>query len=192
MYICKILIKRQVYWIIEQPTSSLLFDHPRMARFLARHQDIIYKAVLDMGCWSLRSPKATLLVGTAPYLPHLSRKMSSCEREAMVDSAMAIQTAKTYFDKEGKKRTSGLRALKSTQSYPVGFGAAHCLVYHNQIGAHVDRQLPGAGLCDDDDDSGEDAETIAQDPSLKDIWLKDPKFWHSNLEGEGKLRLKRG
>jgi hypothetical protein len=58
----------QIFWILEQPTSSTLWQHPRCIKLLERHGSSIHRAHTYMGMYGGESPKGMKLVGTAPWL----------------------------------------------------------------------------------------------------------------------------
>ena len=72
VYILILCIKRGVYWTIEQPSSSVLFKHPRWEYLQRRFSSIIFRCDLDLGLYSYTCVKRTLLIGTAPYLGKLA------------------------------------------------------------------------------------------------------------------------
>lgn len=80
-HLIKLIIARGCYWILEQPTSSVMTEHPLMADILA--QDGVYTVRVELGCYNLECPKPIFLFGNAPYLPGLQRQMSSLEKAAM-------------------------------------------------------------------------------------------------------------
>jgi hypothetical protein len=58
----------QVFWVVEQPTSSTLWAHPRCIKLLERHGSLIQRAHTYMGMYGGASQKGMKLVGTAPWL----------------------------------------------------------------------------------------------------------------------------
>ena len=60
--VCK---RRLVNFIIEQPSSSVMFEHPLLKAALEGTTAV----TLQLGSFGLESPKPLCLVGTAPYLP---------------------------------------------------------------------------------------------------------------------------
>ena len=66
-----------LFWILEQPTSSILQDHPtfqRNAKRLGKKQ-----AFLWMRCFGAATPKGTQLWGNAPWLKKTQRKLRKSE-----------------------------------------------------------------------------------------------------------------
>jgi hypothetical protein len=62
-YAVVLCIKRGVHWVIEQPISSVLWDHPRMQAVLEKYADRIDTAVVQMGAYNLEAEKTLKLVG---------------------------------------------------------------------------------------------------------------------------------
>ena len=121
----EICASRGVAWIIEQPSSSLMWEYPAMRACLQRHAAAEVR--LDMGAYGADSPKPTTLMGTAPYLRVLHRRCSGPERIQL--NHEGVETATSWTDAQGNKRCQGTKALKLTQQYPEGFGAAHALAF---------------------------------------------------------------
>lgn len=187
-YILVLAMKRGVYWIIEQPQSSIMWKHPMMARVLQRFEALITTVTADMGAWSLETLKPSVLKGTAPYLHQLARRASGFDRNILKYRINKITTATQYIDASGKKRCAGTADLKATQSYSLNFGAAHALAYCRTCLDEVKTALPGNTLHPDDSD---DEPLVNVDNSLDDIRLNQPDLWHDNAAGEHQLKLKR-
>lgn len=186
-YIIVLAMKRGVYWIIEQPMSSIMWSHPLMERVLTRFGDQIDSVTADMGSWSLETLKPSVFKGTAPYLKQLGRRANSCDREVLKYRINKVETMSSYIDKKGKKRSAGTAELKGTQSYSLNFGAAHALAYHETCLHEVQTALPGNTLNPDD---SEEEPLVNNDNSLDDIRLNKPDMWHDNAAGEQQLQLK--
>eukprot|EP00971_Amphidinium_carterae_P219039 4347983-Amphidinium_carterae.1 len=60
--------KMGVYFIIEQPTSSLLWTHPSMTKALHILRDRTLTVRFKMSIFGSRTAKPTTLVGSAPFL----------------------------------------------------------------------------------------------------------------------------
>ena len=65
VHLCKL---RNVHYIIEQPSSSVMFNHPAMVAALADATHVS----LPLGAFGLESTKPLVLVGSAPYLHQMS------------------------------------------------------------------------------------------------------------------------
>ena len=107
VHILTLLIKRGVYFVIEQPKSSVMFKHPAVQRFKERYADKIEEAGLQMGHWTLENRKDTTLWGWAPHLSsdRINRKMTRQERAWMADGQKVETTH--YWTQNGKKRSRG-------------------------------------------------------------------------------------
>jgi hypothetical protein len=132
LLVCRLCIARGVYFIIEQPTSTCMWEYPNFVDFLNKHPEI-NRVKLQMGAYGLLAQKDTMLLGTAPYLEALHRRMVQSEIQHVANEAM--QTTVSYIDGGGAKRCHGGKDLKQTQAYPLGFGAAHALAYQAHAAA---------------------------------------------------------
>ena len=112
---------RGIYYIIEQPRSSLMFEHPRLKKLLRRHAAAAIKT--ELGAFGAETLKPVIFTGTAPIMDKLAASTSSQCRTLLKRSAR--KTAYVYFDQNGKKCVVGNgKVLKNTQSYPTGLGLA--------------------------------------------------------------------
>ena len=125
VYLLTLLIKRGFYFVVEQPRSSIIWEHPVFKRFLRRWSLLIDDADPQLGSFSLDSRKDTKLRGTAPHLSsgRMRRKMSRQQRRWMDDGHRAKTTV--YWKENGVKKSRGTSVLKSTQAYPVALGCAN-------------------------------------------------------------------
>ena len=131
-FLLRLCAKRGVHWIVEQPASSVLWHYPAMRRCLRDQGLTRPTAVLDMGAFGGSSVKPTHLWGTAPYLPELARTCSAPQRLRL--RVAGVQTTTRTKDAKGRRRCQGTPALKGTQAYPWGFGAAHALAFSGHYG----------------------------------------------------------
>ncbi len=125
--LCSLASARGVWWIVEQPSSSLMFEY---CPWVVLAEGLRPRFVRSyMGAFGADTPKLTLLVGTAPFLGELKRGLrpSDGQRIRNLDVSLTKRSA------DG--RISGSKALKGTQSYPLGFG--------NAVAAAFVRQLQG-------------------------------------------------
>ena len=83
IYVLVLCIKRGIYWLLEQPASSALFRHPRWLWLIKRFGRFIRSIKFDMGAWRVDCVKSTILVGTAPYIEDIGRRLTSNEREVV-------------------------------------------------------------------------------------------------------------
>ena len=108
-YILVLCMKRGVYWIIEQPESSIMWNHPMMAKVLKRFGHLISTVNPEMGAWSLETPKPSILKGTAPYFSKLGRRMDAAERLVLKYCLHKIETSTSYIDSNGKNDAPALQ-----------------------------------------------------------------------------------
>ena len=133
---------RGVFWILEQPANSVLWQYPAMRDCMHRHG--LAPCTCDMGAYGGTSQKPTHLVGTAPYLSRLDRR---CTQELKLRLQIeGVQTTSKWVDEDGVRRCQGTADLKSTQAYPEGFGAAHARAFLEHFGPPAALgQTAGAG-----------------------------------------------
>ena len=172
-----------------------MWEYPAFKRFLERHGSRVFRVKLQMGAFGLGAVKDTVLLGSAPYLPSLQRRLDPAERRALEDGR--LQVVHKYTDAQGRKHCHGAADLKATQSYPLGFGAAHALAFQAwdapaTAGAASSSSAPPAssssapassqlaGEWSDDED----------DWYMDDLRQWNPARWHSNTRGEHQLALK--
>ncbi|MCP4240171.1 MAG: hypothetical protein GY772_06380, partial [bacterium] len=136
-----VCVARGVYFILEQPVSSTMFDCPLWAGYVRRHPEV-RRIRLEMGAYGLQAPKDTVLLGTAPYPHELERRLSPEDRRLLREHG--VRTVDLIPDGYGRRRPRGSAELKGTQSYPLGLGAAHALAF--QAYDHA-ASLPAAAGC---------------------------------------------
>ena len=163
-----LLIKRGVYFIIEQPRSSVMWEHPAMKKFLSRWKSLIDTAENQIGAHNLENRKDTILKGWAPHLKskRLNRKMTKQERAWMADGNTKATTV--YWKEGATKRSRGTKHLKSTQSYPVSFGCSHALAFKD-LDSEMDEPPHLVGTDTEDSDSA--------DSCLNDVLNNDPEYF---------------
>ncbi len=137
LLVLRVCMQRGVHFVVEQPASSCMFQYGPFARFLAQ-RPAVCQVTTYMGAFGMQAPKCTLLLGDAPHLEQLRVAMDSEDRRVL--AATAVRTARRYLDSSGRLRSQGTSALKATQSYPLGFGAAQALAFQA-----ADRQPAAAG-----------------------------------------------
>ncbi|MCP4241933.1 MAG: hypothetical protein GY772_15365 [bacterium] len=190
-----ICIQREVWFILEQPASSVMFEFAPVKRFAELHR--VTRVKLQLGAYCGDSRKDIVLWGTAPYLPQVVRHLSPHDRERLQHERVHTTSVKT--DCMGIKRVQGSASLKGTQSYPVIFGAAHALCFQSaQASGSAGASTPTAAA---PEATAAAAGALAQPAVdiwegeepwfLEDIRLWNPNYWHSNVQAEGQLHLKR-
>ena len=80
-----VAISLGIKWVLEQPSTSLMFCHPRVASILKLSEDMAIPKIFDvrtwMGSWGGTSPKPTRLVGTAPWVEKLRRSKPKYKKD---------------------------------------------------------------------------------------------------------------
>ena len=89
---------RQIFWIIEQPASSIMFSHPLLSFLMEgrNKEQETYKAAVDLGGFSLQCVKRLMLVGSAPWLAAMSRPMTRLERLALRRTSLCVGWPRLY------------------------------------------------------------------------------------------------
>ena len=62
IYLLEYLFGRNIYYVVEQPASSCMFDHLKFSRTLKKHN--AQSVQFDMGFYGGDSKKPTVLCGT--------------------------------------------------------------------------------------------------------------------------------
>ena len=115
--------KRGVYYIIEQPATSLMWQHPRLMALLQKHG--AQTIVTEMGAFGGDYQKPSKLVRTHPLIASLVRLMTPEEKRAMQKrKKMYNVPISTLSIKNGKSNYSGSKFLKATRAYPKQLGLA--------------------------------------------------------------------
>ena len=86
VYILILCIKRGVLWMIEQPWSSIVFEHPRWQYLERRFGHLSHYVECDMGIYTLDLVKKSVLVGTAPYLSNLGKVLTPAGRRTVFEN----------------------------------------------------------------------------------------------------------
>ena len=110
-----ILHSKQVYWIYEQPSSSILWNHPRMENFMRKH--FAWRCHTWMGAYGAPSPKGTVLWGARPSIKRMSRNLPE-------DVEWTADMVKKSTTSDGRTSVSGSTDLKGSQAYTADFGFA--------------------------------------------------------------------
>ena len=135
LLLARLCIARGVRYIIEQPRSSCMFAYGPFATCLKRQPAL--SVFTEMGAFGMMAEKDMLLMGTAPYLPMLERRLAHDQRQELRKDSRRKHTTKISVRADGTKNVQGGRDLKSTQAYPIGFGCAHaaCFKAHDDAAA---------------------------------------------------------
>ena len=155
VYLLVLCIKRGVFWLVEQPWSSILFEHPRWKWLMRRYGHLIEWIDSDMGAYTMDCVKPSVWVGTVPYLGDIVRNLAPAGKRLVRRNPARKQTSITYLDSNGKKRCQGGNDLHGTQAYAMGFGCQHSLAYSESCHHHVRAKQPGHDLIVDPDSDSE-------------------------------------
>ncbi len=119
LWVCN---KRRVKWSIEQPQSSVMFQHRRLAKMIKKSG--AKTAEFDMGYFGARTPKGNIWVGTAEWLGSADGKRLTTEQKAaMKEAGPDIEVTKRLkTSTSGKAKFTGGKDMKGSQSYPAGVG----------------------------------------------------------------------
>ena len=118
--------ERGIYFIIEQPRSSLMLKHPRLRRLLRKHGAKLVSN--ELGSLGAETLKPVLFYGTAPFMHKLEGRCTPEQRRKLKSSGH--KTCFVYYNAKGKLSYNGRgKLLKDTQSYPSGLGCAVGLAY---------------------------------------------------------------
>ena len=111
-------VVRKVHWLLEQPLSSKMQEHPKM-RLLQRLRD---ETVLDgheahgwMGAYGARTPKASKWEGSPAWVSKLGNSLTKSQLACLGDDQVVVRDAT-------KGSVTGGKHLKETQAYPHGYG----------------------------------------------------------------------
>lgn len=108
-----VLAAKEIFWVYEQPGSSLLWTHPRMEGFFNSNQ--AFRIWTWMGAFGAKSPKGSVLVGPVKDIAKLCRELPKKPWASI---------AKKSASKSGKVSVSGTADVKASQSYTAAFGFA--------------------------------------------------------------------
>ncbi|CAK9112297.1 unnamed protein product [Durusdinium trenchii] len=109
-----LMISRGMVFVLEQPSSSLAYRHPRFQQLLKMTN--VWRQAFWMRGWGSNTPKRTILWSNSRGV----RKFATHKKYAK--GKKKNQLATVYIDSNGKKRYQGNSRLKGSQVYPVGFG----------------------------------------------------------------------
>ena len=118
-------LAKRCLWIVEQPGSSLMWQHPRMQQVKKAVNSMCDKTFkytsveTTMGAFGAPTVKPTHLHSCSDCLLSLARTLTGAERDAI--RAQCTEEVVTKLD-DG--RVAGGPDLKGTQEYPRGYGEA--------------------------------------------------------------------
>jgi hypothetical protein len=112
--LCQILwiaSKRGIKWIIEQPNSSVMFNHTRLKKLMKKLGATV--AEFDMGTFGSPTPKPTVFVGTAEFIGTYPRKLTPAQKQAMKEANPSIHVAKKIKKADGSPGYAGGPDMKA-------------------------------------------------------------------------------
>ena len=183
-----------INFVIEQPSSSVMFKYSRMKKLLDRIDRALLRrkmgqiewVCVEMGCWTLEMAKPLFLVGWGPHLADCGRRMSTEERHMMKHYGHKKDTA-FHWTEGGKKRSRGGPDLKSSQSYPIGFGCHHALHFSAVVPLTDPSEHPHQLL--DLSDTESDSSIEEEDPCLADIIFNKPSFFSGTVQQGNEMKV---
>jgi len=153
-----------VDWVLEQPNSSLMCEHPRIKQVIElgnvgglRKSKRVFT---NMGGFGARSKKPTMLLGTPTFLHRLHRRWKACARPSLV---------RYYTDARGRKAFQGGVRLKKSQQYPPGYGKAFAS-YMKQAPILLDDDFDMAVVTEQAAHYREAGRALWTDASLGSLW----------------------
>lgn len=118
-----ILQARRVFWILEQPMSSLMFHHPLLQDFLQKH--LVFRTHMHMGSFGGHTPKPTHLWSPRVDIQKFSLPLPQKTWDSLVTKSVSSS---------GKRQVTGNSQLKKSQSYPKEFGMATVGIWEESPG----------------------------------------------------------
>jgi hypothetical protein len=108
--------------VLEQPSSSIMFLHPRIQQIVHLAESggirMVRQITTFMGAFGAPSPKMTSLLGSPTWLHRLKRTI---KRSDFKIAGLDIVSRAVV---NGKHTYTGSTGLKKTQEYPAGYGRA--------------------------------------------------------------------
>ena len=122
-----LLMARGCAWALEQPSSSLMDQHPAMIWIRSLRGKAVntswFQADTCMGAFAAQTVKPTKLYGNRSFILALARSRKGVHGDSS-------SVCHTVLDSTGQKRTSGADGLKQTQAYTDEFGKAVYESFH--------------------------------------------------------------
>jgi hypothetical protein len=185
-YLISLCWHRGVFFVIEQPDSTKMMEHPRLRKLLTKIGGCWDSAKMDMGPFSLEAPKGSLFSGHAPHLPLMDRHLTKTERRRITKNDHMLKTHYSKI-KNGKKRIYGGSGLKKTQSYPTTFGCYHADLYAKMVPPADPAGEPPRVI--DLSDSDSDDSIPNDDPALADLTNYNPEYFSGPAQLANELRV---
>ena len=119
-----VLEARGCWWILEQPMSSLLEEHPRFQQFISSH--VVWRYTLRMGAFGAETAKPHWLYSNKPWVREIDFHCSRWWHPAL---ATAETTSFVLREDLSRATTGNKGTLKDSQHYPRAFGDAVAAVH---------------------------------------------------------------
>lgn len=115
----RVCVARGVYWVLEQPATSRMWDYPPMAKLL--EETMAVRVFTYMGCFSHRMVKPTVLYGTLPSLGRLQRR-----KDQVPDGIRGHDRDPDIvgYSRDAEGRVSGNLNLHASATYTPQFASA--------------------------------------------------------------------
>ena len=133
-------MRRDLFFIIEQPCTSKMFEYPPWEEFQLRHGKNIHEVRLEMGAFNLNARKATVLCTNAPWAAGLACKLEPIDQERI--AAKRIRTRVVTRDGLGQWKVKGAPDPSGIQAYTLEFGMAVAELYWRWRQANPGRDRP--------------------------------------------------
>ena len=117
-------LAKKVSWVVEQPGTSLMFEHPRFKQVkdaMRSSTDPRFQWTTEtvyMGAHGANSSKPTMLVASSPWIRGLVVPLTEADKLRMGENDEEIVT------RDDAGGITGGKDLKATQEYPRGYGEA--------------------------------------------------------------------
>ena len=113
-------------WVLEQPASSLMIEHPRMQQLKAYFKDRWQETGFCMGAYGHQTLKPTKLYSCDACVQMLKKDVPPELREKLTENEKKLASV----DEIGG--VTGGSDLKSSQAYPMAYGAAVGKMFHTK------------------------------------------------------------
>ena len=129
-YLIVLACSHGVRVVVEQPSSSLLWEFDCMAKIIDHFKFMRVDA--DMGAYVAPSKKALTFIGHLPGMEALAARTDSDDKKRikLEQESGAEQLTIAEVGTDGKTRTSGTTGLKGSAAYPQSFGSAFAMIFH--------------------------------------------------------------
>ena len=111
-------LARRIAWVLEQPFTSLMGEHPRMVDLRSGPgTGGVYQCSTYMGAFGAPTAKKTRLWSSESWITAMARPLpTNLLRQSHVQTSVISTSA------DGRKQVTGGRDLKASQAYPTGYG----------------------------------------------------------------------